>query len=178
MILSPAIDPTKQAVLAHLLNIGPDDAVLTMASTHSGEDAPMIETFLRLKKDFPELKLILAPRHPERLPEIRNILNSRAIDYAVRSQLTEQHPNHRDIVILDSIGELMTLYSLSRIAVMGGSFVDKGGQNPLEPMSQRVPVIFGTSMENFAEIRRLTLENGRVSRSAPMRTWHSRSRSC
>jgi 3-deoxy-D-manno-octulosonic-acid transferase len=157
--LTPSIDGTKQAILSHLLNIQPDDSVLTLASTHSGEDGPFIDTYLQLKKDFPELKLILAPRHPERLAEIRGILNSRAVGYAIRSQLTESAPSHQDVVVLDSIGELMTVYSLSKIAVMGGSFVEKGGQNPLEPMSQRVPVIFGPHMENFMEIRRLTLEN-------------------
>jgi 3-deoxy-D-manno-octulosonic-acid transferase len=157
--LTPTLDATKQAILAHLLNIAPDDTVLTFASTHSGEDSLFIDTYLQLKKDFPELKLILAPRHPERLPEIRGLLNARALAYSVRSQLTDHYPNQQDIVVLDSIGELLTVYGFSKIAVMGGSFVEKGGQNPLEPMSQRVPVIFGPHMENFAEIRRLTLEN-------------------
>jgi 3-deoxy-D-manno-octulosonic-acid transferase len=158
--LTPTLDATRQAILAHLLNIHADDTVLTFASTHSGEDSLFIEMYLQLKKDFPELKLILAPRHPERLPEIRSLLNARALAYSVRSQLTEHHPNQQDIVVLDSIGELLTVYGFSKIAVMGGSFVEKGGQNPLEPMSQRVPVIFGPHMENFSEIRRLTLENG------------------
>jgi 3-deoxy-D-manno-octulosonic-acid transferase len=141
--LASTVDSTRQAILAHLLNIHPDDSVLTFASTHSGEDEPMVEAYLRLKKDFPELKLVLAPRHPERLSEIRGILNRKAVGYAVRSQLTENNPSHQDIVILDSIGELLTVYSFSKIAVMGGSFVEKGGQNPLEPISQGVPVIFG-----------------------------------
>jgi 3-deoxy-D-manno-octulosonic-acid transferase len=156
--LTPTVDPTKRAILTHLLNIHEGDTVLTFASTHSGEDLPLVETYLQLKKDFPELKLILAPRHPERLPEIKNILTSKALSYGIRSQLSESNPNHQSIVVLDSIGELLTVYSFTSIAVMGGSFIEKGGQNPLEPLSQRVPVIFGPHMHNFAEISRLVLE--------------------
>lgn len=157
--LQPQIDESKRAFLAQLLGIQPGDSVLTLASTHSGEDLPLLESYLKLKKDFPELKLILAPRHPERLAEIKAILNNKALSYSVRSQLTEQDPNQQAIVVLNSIGELLTVYSLSSIAVMGGSFIERGGQNPLEAISQRVPVIFGPHMHNFAEISRLVLEN-------------------
>lgn len=156
--LIPTVDTTQRAILAHLLNIQDGDTVLTFASTHSGEDLPLVETYLQLKKDFPELKLILAPRHPERLSEIKNILTSKALSYGIRSQLSESNPNHQAIVVLDSIGELLTVYSFTTIAVMGGSFIEKGGQNPLEPLSQRVPVIFGPHMHNFAEISRMVLE--------------------
>jgi len=156
--LIPTVDPVKQNQLSRLLNIQPEDTVLTLASTHSGEDLPLLESYIQLKKDFPELKLILAPRHPERLPEIKTILNSKALSFSVRSQLTEDKPNAQPIVVLDSIGELLTVYSFSRIAVMGGSFIEKGGQNPLEPLSQRVPVIFGPYMHNFAEISRMVKE--------------------
>jgi 3-deoxy-D-manno-octulosonic-acid transferase len=156
--LIPTIDPLKRAALKHLLNINDGDTVLTLASTHSGEDPLLLESYLQLKKDFPELKLILAPRHPERLPEIKGILNGKAVHYAVRSQLSDRNPNQQAVVVLDSIGELLTVYSFSTIAVMGGSFVEKGGQNPLEALSQRVPVIFGPHMHNFAEIRRMILD--------------------
>lgn len=157
--LLPSVDSTKRAILTHLLNIGEADTILTCASTHSGEDQPFVETYLQLKKDFPELKLILAPRHPERLAEIKNILRSKTLSYSVRSQLTENTPNQQSIVVLDSIGELLTIYSFTTIAVMGGSFVEKGGQNLLEPLSQGVPVIFGPYMHNFAEICRMVLES-------------------
>lgn len=157
--LIPTLNPEQRTFLGHLLNLHDDDTILTLASTHSGEDLPLIETYLQLKQDFPELKLILAPRHPERLSEIMKILNSKALNYSVRSQLTEDSPNPHAIVILNSIGELLTVYSFSRIAVMGGSFVERGGQNPLEPLSQKVPVIFGPYMHNFAEISRMVLES-------------------
>lgn len=160
--LIPTVDPEKRAVLQRILNITEGDTVLTLASTHSGEDALLVEAYLQMKRDFPELKLILAPRHPERINEIRNILNAQALPYSVRSLLSEEHPNppSQTIIVLNSIGELLTVYSFSTVAVMGGSFVEKGGQNPLEPLSQRVPVIFGPHMENFAEISRMLLEAG------------------
>lgn len=156
--LIPTIDPTQQGILAHLLNIQPHDTVLTCASTHTGEDQELLETYLQLKKDFPELKLILAPRHPERAGEIRAILTAMAQPFSLRSQLHAENPNQQPIVVLDSIGELLTVYSFSTIAVMGGSFIERGGQNPLEPLSQRVPVIFGPHMDNFAQITQMILE--------------------
>lgn len=156
--INPDVDATKRTILTHLLDITEEDTVLTFASTHSGEDQFLIETYQLLKRDFPELKLILAPRHPERLNEIKGILNAKALSYSVRSQLSEGNPNRQPIVVLDSIGELLIVYSFTQVAVMGGSFVEKGGQNPLEALSLRVPVIFGPHMHNFAEISRMITE--------------------
>lgn len=156
--LIPHIEPAQCTQLRHLLNITPGDSVLVCASTHSGEEPPLLDAYIMLQKDFPELKLILAPRHPERLASIKSLLNARAVSYSVRSQLTAEQPNQQPIVVLDSIGELLTVYSFARVAVMGGSFVEKGGQNPLEALSQRVPVIFGPHMENFSEISRIILD--------------------
>ena len=160
--LNPNVAPERRVLLQQILNISETDTLLTLASTHSGEDRLLVEAYLQMKRDFPELKLILAPRHPERINEIRNILNAQAVPYAVRSQLSTDHPNHpsQSIIVLNSIGELLTVYSFSTIAVMGGSFVEKGGQNPLEALSHRVPVIFGPHMENFMEISRMILDAG------------------
>ena len=157
--LNPTLDPVKVAHLRQLLNIQPNDTILTLASTHSGEDLPLIRAYQKLKQDFPELKLILAPRHPERVGEIRGILQAQGLQFSVRSELSEAHPNAHTIVVLDSIGELLTVYSFSTIAVMGGSFIERGGQNPLEALSQRVPVLFGPHMHNFSAISRMVLES-------------------
>ncbi len=157
--INPTLDPMQKNILAHLFSFTPQDAVLTLASTHSGEDLPLVEAFQVLRKDFPELKLIIAPRHPERVPEIKNLLNAKGLPFALRSHLSEEHPNETAIVVLDSIGELLTIFGLSSLAVMGGSFVDHGGQNPIEPLSQKIPVIFGPHMFNFQDIVRLILEH-------------------
>ncbi len=151
------LDRQKRA-LQHLLGFKDGDTVLTLASTHSGEDEFLIDAYMRLKRDFPEIKLVLAPRHPERLQEIKSILNAKAQSYSVRSFLRDDAVNHQAIVVLDSIGELLVVYSFTTVAIMGGSFIQKGGQNPLEALSQRVPVVFGPNMQNFQEISRLILE--------------------
>lgn len=156
--LNAVVDPMQRHILLNLLGFGPQDTVLTLASTHAGEEQYLVSQYQKLHKDFPELKLVIAPRHPERTGEIRGILNTKALSYSVRSQLSESNPNRENIVILDTIGELLTVYSLSTLAIMGGSFIERGGQNPLEPLSQRIPVIFGPHMTNFPEITRLILE--------------------
>ncbi|MBX2860950.1 MAG: 3-deoxy-D-manno-octulosonic acid transferase [Vampirovibrio sp.] len=157
--IHPVVDPAQKAMLQRLLNFSAKDTVMTFASTHSGEDQPLVTQYLKLKKDFPELKLILAPRHPERLNEIRSILTAQSVQYSVRSQLTEEEINKEPVVVLDTIGELMAAYSLSHVAVMGGSFIEHGGQNPLEPIAMNVPVIFGPHMFNFPAISKLISDN-------------------
>jgi 3-deoxy-D-manno-octulosonic-acid transferase len=160
--ISPEVDLLKQVILKNLLgfDLGPQgkDALLVMASTHLGEDLPLVNVFLTLKRDFPELKLILAPRHPERVPEIKISLKRQGISFSVRSQLSETQPNLSDVVILDTIGELTTVFSFSRIAVIGGSFVPKGGHNPLEAIAQNIPVIYGPYMSNFKDMSQVILE--------------------
>lgn len=118
----------------------------------------MLEAYTRLKTDFPELKLILAPRHPERSAKIQKLLNNRAIRFSLRSRLDEQHYSVASVILLDTIGELSVLYGLATLAVIGGSFIPKGGQNPLEALRQGVPVVFGPHMFNFSDISRLILE--------------------
>lgn len=156
--MSTAIDPIQKSILRHLFSFTPQDTVLTFASTHSGEDQPLLETFMRLKKDFPELKLILAPRHPERIPEIRTILKAKMLNFSLRSELSETHPNPESVVVLDTIGELQTAFALSHIAVVGGSFVTTGGHNPLEGLGQKIPVLYGPHMFNFPDMARLIQE--------------------
>lgn len=156
--LSHAIDPIQKSILHNLLGFSAQDTVITFASTHSGEDLPLVETFLKLKKDFPELKLVLAPRHPERVGEIRTLLKAKMLPFSLRSTLSETNPNREAIVVLDTIGELQTVYGLSRLAVIGGSFRDVGGHNPLEALALKIPAVFGPHMFNFPDISRLIQE--------------------
>ena len=157
--LNPTMDEALLESLKTILNFGERDTVMVLASTHHGEDLPLLQSYLALRKDFPELKLVVAPRHPERRAEIRNLLNAEGVLFSLRSQLTTDAPNQSPIVVLDSIGELLAVYRLSHLAVMGGSFVAHGGQNPLEPMSQKIPMVFGPYMFNFPEITQLIHDN-------------------
>lgn len=151
-------DDMSVTILRRLLGFGPHDTVMTLASTHRGEEELLLPVYLTLRKDFPELKLIIAPRHPERIGEVRALLSARGLPFRLRSQLSEAAPNDAAIVVLDTIGELVNVYALSTLAVMGGSFVEHGGQNPIEPLSRKIPVIFGPHMFNFADISQRILE--------------------
>jgi len=129
----------------------PEDKILVFASTHAGED----ELFIELGQKFPTLKIILAPRHPERVPEVSALLTKAGIDFTYRTHLKPS-----SWILLDTIGELRDVFAMSTLAVMGGSFVPSGGHNPLEPIQAGIPVIFGPHMQNFQDVARLVLADG------------------
>ena len=143
----------------------PKDKILLAGSTHSGEDEIIIEAFCELKKEIPELKLIIAPRHPERNENVFKLMKKIGFDCAKRSEMSP-HPNplpavERENVIpscllLDTMGELGKFYSVCDIAFIGGSFNKRGkgigGHNPLEATVFQKPVISGPSIHNFKDI--------------------------
>lgn len=135
--------------------------VIVAGSTHRGEEELILSAYSDLKKDFPELNLIIAPRHPERFREVEELVKSKGLKYIKRSELASKLPGFRAsrlgespvetglIVILDAMGELSSTYGACDIAIMGGSFIPHGGQNLLEPAYWAKPVICGPHMENF-----------------------------
>jgi 3-deoxy-D-manno-octulosonic-acid transferase len=137
-------------------SIGHDIPVIIFASTHPGEDELLLKTLIELRREFPLLVGIIAPRHPERAGEILGIAARLGIATAVRTKRDKPE----ELLVLDTVGELGLLYGGTDIAVMGGSFIPHGGQNPLEPAEWKVPVIFGPHMENFRSITELLLESG------------------
>lgn len=153
------VDPQQVEAFRQMFGFDPTATVLTAASTHPGEEELVAETFIRLRKNFPTLKLVIAPRHPERVEKVRKLLNNRALRYSLRSELNEDVQSAQPIVVLDTIGELLTVFALSDAVIMGGSFVPAGGHNVLEPLSQQVPVVYGPYMFNFPEINRWLLEH-------------------
>ncbi|MEW6108836.1 MAG: 3-deoxy-D-manno-octulosonic acid transferase [Nitrospirota bacterium] len=130
--------------------------VIVAGSTHSGEEEIIISACRDNLERFPELKLILAPRHPERFKEVEALLGSQNISFVKRSELGDLKRQGLDpkvwVILLDSIGELSSVYGIADIAVMGKSFAGFGGQNPLEPAYWGKPIICGTHMENFSFI--------------------------
>jgi 3-deoxy-D-manno-octulosonic-acid transferase len=130
--------------------------VIVAGSTHEGEEALIISVYTKLKKDFPRLNLIIAPRHPERFNDVEEMLKSKKINFIKRSSLTVHSsvPDqiHGALILLDSIGELSALYGIAAIAIIGKSFRGYGGQNPLEPAFWGKPIICGPHMENFPVI--------------------------
>jgi len=117
-----------------------------------------------LRTTHPHLVLILAPRHLDRLEEVEKILRSEGLSWRRRSSLPIQGRDETfGVILLDTMGELMKIYSLGTIVFIGGSLVSIGGHNPLEPLFYKKCVLFGPYMFNFLEIsRHLLIEGGAV----------------
>ena len=128
--------------------------VLVAGSTHRGEEEVLLQA-LRLLRQEMEAYLILVPRHLERLAEIKTLLSTGEFAWGLRSQPPAELP---EVLLIDTYGELVTLYQLANLAFIGGSLVKSGGHNPLEASSVGCPVIFGPHMENFREAQRLLVE--------------------
>ena len=96
--------------------------------------------------EFPTLRLIIAPRHPERFSVVENLINSAAKLIPVRLSSKQEITNHNDILLVDTIGDLYDIFSISEIAFIGGTINDRvGGHNVLEPASCKIPVLIGAS---------------------------------
>jgi len=137
------------------LGLKKEDKLLTAGSTHPGEEEIILRVYKELLSDFPALKLLIAPRHPERAPEIERL----ALNYGFNSVfISKLIPS--TIFILDTIGQLKDFYAVSDIVFIGGSLIKKGGQNILEPALFSKPIIFGPYMFNFRDIAELFLVSG------------------
>jgi 3-deoxy-D-manno-octulosonic-acid transferase len=135
--------------------------VIVAGSTHKGEEEVILAAYAENRARFPGLILILAPRHPERFGEVEELLKSSGISYARRSLMGEApdaDSRDKNIVLLDTVGELSSVYAIADIAVIGKSFAAIGGQNPLEPAFWGKPIICGPHMENFPFIKDFYLE--------------------
>jgi 3-deoxy-D-manno-octulosonic-acid transferase len=134
--------------------------VLIAASTHHGEEQQILAAFAELLGQFPDLLLVVVPRHPERFGAVARLCRQRGFATARRSRLDGALPPGTRVLVGDTMGELMAFYAAADIAVIGGSFIRHGGQNPLEACMLGVPVIFGPHMFHFEEISALALERG------------------
>jgi 3-deoxy-D-manno-octulosonic-acid transferase len=130
-------------------------------STLEGEESALVEAWPRLLAADPQLALVLAPRHPERFSSVAALLQKSGVLWSKRSdwpseQSSTQHAARAlrpgEIVLLDTIGELASVYSLASVAFIGGSLVPAGGHNPLEPAQFAVPIVMGPHYANFAAI--------------------------
>jgi 3-deoxy-D-manno-octulosonic-acid transferase len=135
--------------------------VLIAGSTHEGEEEFLISVYMKLKKDFTDLNLILAPRHPERFKDVEDLLRSKGVSFINRSAFISELPTPNSelknlkgtVILLDTVGELSAVYGISDIAIIGKSFKGYGGQNPLEPAYWGKPIVCGLHMENFPFIK-------------------------
>ena len=130
--------------------------LLLAASTHPGEEQALAAVFLALRKEFPGIVLLVAPRHAERRAEVSAALAAAGLRTALRSAWSEA-PLHSEALIIDSTGELREWQSLASVVLIGKSWLAAGGQNPAEAIAAGVPVIAGPHMENFAPLMKLLL---------------------
>lgn len=136
----------------------PEDRIIFICgSTHPGEEKILIDSYARVRKTYPELFLVIAPRDTNRSSEIRSIAEKYHLRVSLRTELS---PTSTDMFILDTIGELIHFYALCDIGFVGGSLVNKGGHNPIEPATMGLPVIFGQNMQDFSEIAEALISSG------------------
>jgi 3-deoxy-D-manno-octulosonic-acid transferase len=141
----------------------PGARIILGGSTHAGEEAILAEQYLRLREKFPDLFLVLVPRHFERSREVGRELEARGIKFAYRSELTARQqyaPGEMDCLLVNTTGELMSFYEQATIIFVGKSLTAEGGQNPIEPGALGKPMVFGPKMQNFAEVVRSFLQHG------------------
>ncbi len=131
--------------------------VITIFSTHKGEERMIIESLDYLISNTNNLFIIIIPRHVKRTHSIEKILKKHKISYTLRSKFIKSQRNNR-VLLVDSFGELPLFFKLSKIAIVGGSFYNKGGQNPIEASFFDCSVIFGPYMSNFSDISRKMLD--------------------
>jgi 3-deoxy-D-manno-octulosonic-acid transferase len=127
-------------------------------STLEGEEAALVEAWPKLLAAYPNLVLVVAPRHPERFNDVAALLKTSGVSWVRRSEWPVQLLSPGEVILLDTIGELASVYSLASAAFVGGSLVEAGGHNPLEPAQFGVPVVMGPSYQNFRTIVDTLLE--------------------
>ncbi|MGP1958864.1 MAG: lipid IV(A) 3-deoxy-D-manno-octulosonic acid transferase [Arsenophonus sp. NC-CH8-MAG3] len=143
-LIAKVVTLRQQWVIPHRL-------VWIAASTHEGEESIILQAHAKLVKEFSNLLLILVPRHPERFIQAKTLTKKAKLRYICRSK--NQVPNaDTQVIIGDTMGELMVLYGIAHIAFVGGSLVKKGGHNPLEAAAHALPVLMGPYIFNFKDI--------------------------
>jgi len=126
------------------------EPVLLAASTHPGEEEVVLAAFETLRVPYPTLLLILAPRHPERAAEVGNLLAGRGLGFQRWQSLKSRaEDRHQPVVLVDTVGDLFSLYATADVAFVGGSLVPHGGQNILEPAVWKLSPLYGPHLENF-----------------------------
>lgn len=155
------IEPTilteeERRELLTRLRIPADANIIVVGSTHPGEESIMLRVYREIVKELPGVKMIIAPRHPNRFDMVYSQLKESGVRVSRFSIPDVENP---DFVVVDEMGKLAKLYGLGKIAIVGGSFVKIGGHNILEPATHKVPVIYGPYMDHQKEMTKLMNES-------------------
>jgi 3-deoxy-D-manno-octulosonic-acid transferase len=146
-----------------LLGLAPGRPVWVAGSTHRGEEEAVLDAHAEASRRFPDLVLVIAPRHPERASEVDGLIEGRGWTALRRSDLPQRaQPNGTrfPVIVLDTVGELAQLYAVADVVFVGGSLVAAGGHNVLEVAARAKPVLTGPHVENFRDDAQLLLDCG------------------
>ena len=142
-----------------------------VGSTQDPEEAMAVEIFIRQRKAFPHLKLIVVPRHAERFDTVAAHLDATGLRVLRRSQATAEVNENWDVLLIDSIGELRWWWGVANLATVGGSFGNRGGQNMIEPCAYGACVSFGPNTRNFRDIVEQLLQHQAATQLADKVEW-------
>jgi 3-deoxy-D-manno-octulosonic-acid transferase len=154
------IKPLDVPGLLAQIGVPPNALLLVAGSTHDGEEEILVEQFLRLRVKFPNLILILAPRHFERAKNLGKQLATSGVKLFYRTDITSTTrlaPGSVECLLVNTTGELMNFYQAASVVFVGKSLTAKGGQNPIEPAALGKPTVFGPNMQNFEDVARIFL---------------------
>jgi 3-deoxy-D-manno-octulosonic-acid transferase len=138
--------------LRSLAQFGDDDQVFLAGSTQDPEEAMTVRIFQELVTEFPRLKLVLVPRHPQRFGEVAEVLDRSSLSWIRRSEFIPNDSNKYPVILVDTVGELGAWWGTATVGFVGGSFGSRGGQNMLEPAAYGVATSFGPNTWNFRDI--------------------------
>ena len=138
--------------------------LIVAASTHPSEEDLIIQAFKQIRSSEPvdPVRLLIAPRHPERFDEVASLLQASGLTWARRSDAEKSDDRSCDAVLLDTMGELRAVYPLADVAFVGGSIVPHGGHNALEPSARGVCVVTGAHTHNFAAVTKALLDENAI----------------
>jgi 3-deoxy-D-manno-octulosonic-acid transferase len=156
---APTVHGKPRERVLRFFRTSPNRVVLVAGSTMKGEEAAFLDAFAPVRAAAPGALAIIAPRRPERFGEVERLVHDRGFSVARRSELPIDAEPRVDVVVLDTLGELAQLYQIATVVFVGGSLVDYGGHNILEPAIFGKPVVFGPHMQNFKEIAETFLAN-------------------
>lgn len=155
-----SLTQAERARMRASIGIAPDDKVVILGSIHDGEEAA-INAFIKALGRLGSARLVIAPRRIEEIAWIQTALRKSGLT-AVRKTAMDPNPpiNGSVVPIIDTFGELSKIYGIADVAFVGGSLIERGGQNPLEPAAHGVPVIFGPDMRNFRDASKALMKAG------------------
>src|SRR3989338_3042573 len=152
-------DVKPEDVIRESLGLKVGEELIIAGSTHSGEEEIIADIFKELSWEYPNLMLLIAPRHVDRVSEIESVIKKTGLESIRASKIKESSGKGAKIVLLDTIGQLNDAYSIATIVFIGGSLVKHGGHNPIEPAAFAKTILFGPHMFNFKYIADVFLRN-------------------